>query len=162
MFTCGKRASSAEFAHMNGKTGLPLATPESLTPHSHRDVASSDDVSRHAVLIFSFDPLAAALLGAAVELASHVPHFARQGEAARSALLRVRPQLVLIDCDHEESCSDEFVGPALMTGARVILFRSRRTERDMSEFAERLSLRTIDMPAEHDDLTRLLREMLAE
>jgi hypothetical protein len=147
---------------MNGKTGLPLAAPQRITPHTLRDVSSSDGVSRHAVLIFSLDPLAAALLGAAVELASHVPHFARQGEAARGALLRVRPRLVLIDCDHEESCADEFVGPALMTGARVILFRSRRTERDMSAFAERLSLRILDMPTEHDALTHLLREMLVE
>ena len=118
-------------------------------------------MSVDAVLIFSNDPLAAALLGAAVELAGHMPHFARHDEAARSALLRVRPRLALIDCDHEESCSDEFIGPALMTGARVLLFRSHRTRRDMSAFADRLALRVMDMPSEHDVLTSLLREMLA-
>ena len=119
-------------------------------------------MSRHAVLIFSSDALAAALLGAAVELTGHVPHFVRQGEAARGALLRVRPRLVLIDCDHEESCSDEFVGPALMTGSQVLLFRSRRTERDMASFADRLALRVVEMPMDHDSLTRLLTETLAD
>lgn len=118
-------------------------------------------MSRHAVLIFSSDPLAAALLGAAVELAGHMPHFALRDEPARSALLRVRPRLVLIDCDHEETCTDEFVGPALMTSARVLLFRSHHTRRDMGEFAARLSLRIVDMPSEHEALTELLREMLA-
>jgi hypothetical protein len=126
------------------------------------DAGSDDDVSHHAVLILSSDALAAALLGAAVELAGHMPHFARQGEPARSALLRVRPKLILIDCDHEESCTDEFVGPALMTGGRVLLFRSRRTERDMREFATRLSLRIMDMPLEHETLTTLLLEMLED
>lgn len=123
---------------------------------SHQD----DDVSFRAVLIFSSDPLAAALLGAAVELAGHAPHFAGKDEAARAALMRVRPRLALIDCDHEESCSDEFVGPALMTGARVLLFRSRDNQRDMAELADRLALRVIDMPTSHDTLAEVLREML--
>ena len=122
----------------------------------------SDDVSHHAVLILSSDALAAALLGAAVELAGHVPHFSRQGEPARGALLRVRPKLVLIDCDYEEGCTDEFVGPVLMTGGKVLLFRSRRTEIDRTEFAERLSLRVVEMPLEHRELTTLLKEMLAD
>ena len=119
-----------------------------------------DDVSFRAVLIFSSDPLAAALLGAAVELAGHAPHFAGTDEPARAALMRVRPRLALIDCDHEESCSDEFVGPALMTGARVLLFRSRGNLRDMAELADRLKLRVIDMPTSHDTLTAVLGEML--
>ena len=114
----------------------------------------------HAVLIFSSDALAAALLGAAVELAGHVPHFARQGEPARSALLRVRPNLILIDCDHEETCADEFVGPALMASAQILLFRSRRTEHDRTAFATRLSLKVVDMPLDHEALTRLLKERL--
>jgi len=112
------------------------------------------------VLVFSSDPLAAALLGAAVELAGHLPHFMQGGESARGALLRVRPRLVLVDCDHEEACTDEFIGPALMTDARVLLFRSRRSVRDMGEFASRLQLRIVDMPMEHEGLTRLLTEML--
>jgi DNA-binding response OmpR family regulator len=119
-------------------------------------------VSRHAVLIFSSDAFAAALLGAAVELAGHVPHFVRDGEPARSALLRVRPRLILIDCDHEESCTDEFVGPALMTSAQVLLFRSQRTTRDMTDFASRLSLRVVDMPLEQEAFTRLLQERLGD
>jgi DNA-binding response OmpR family regulator len=132
-------------------------------PHSPPDnFELSDDVSHHAVLILSSDALAAALLGAAVELAGHLPHFARQGELARAALLRVRPKLVLIDCDHEESCTDEFVGPALMTGGKVLLFRSRRSETDRQEFAERLSLRVLDMPLDHRELTKILHELLDE
>ena len=116
----------------------------------------------HEVLVSSGDPLAAALLAAAVELAGHSPHFVQNGEPARSALRRIRPKLILIDCDHEETCSEEFIGPALMMDARVVLFRSHRTQRDMSEFANRLSLRIVDMPLEHDALTGLLNEMLAD
>ena len=70
--------------------------------------------------------------------------------------MRVRPRLVLIDCDHEESCSEEFVGPALMTGARVLLIRSARTVRDMTDFATRLGVRIVDMAAEHAAFPEIL------
>ncbi|MDB4899089.1 MAG: hypothetical protein JWN53_897 [Gemmatimonadetes bacterium] len=113
-------------------------------------------MSRHAVLIFSADSLAAALLGAAVELAGHEPNFPLPEESARAALLRIRPRIVLVDCDHEEGCSENFVGPAIMTGAKVVLFRSRRTARDMSEFADRLRLVVLDMPAAIDQLAAQL------
>lgn len=115
-------------------------------------------MSRQAVLIVSSDPLAAALLGAAVELAGHIPHFVRAGERTRAALMRMRPRLVLVDCDHTEGCSDEFVGPAIMTGSRVILFRSSRSTRDQNEFSQRLGLRILDMPTEHGAITAVIKE----
>jgi hypothetical protein len=117
-------------------------------------------VSRHDVLLLSSDPLASALLGAAVELAGHVPRFPRAGETARAALRRLRPRAVLVDCDHE-ACSDAFIGPALMTGARVQLFRSRRTQRDASDVARRLGVSIIELPMEPEALTTLLRDLPA-
>ena len=127
-----------------------------MQPPSH-----DDDVSRDTVLVLSSDPLAAALLGAAIELAGRAPKFPRADESPRSALLRVRPRLVVIDSDHEDACSEAFVGPALMTGSQVVLFRSRRTQRDVSEMADRLGLRTVEMPGEHDSLTSLLHELVS-
>jgi len=118
-------------------------------------------VSRHAVLVFSSDPLAAALLGAAIELSGYSPLFPRDAEPARDALLRVRPRLTVIDCDHTETCTEAFIGPALMTGSKVLLFRSRRTENDATDLAERLGLQVVEMPARHETLTRLLRELVA-
>lgn len=118
-------------------------------------------MSRHIVLVLSSDPLAAALLGAAIELAGHVPRYPLADESPRAALLRVRPRLVVVDCDHEDACSESFIGPALMTGSRVLLFRSRRTRRDVSELSDRLALRVATIPMEHEPLSRLLDEMLA-
>ena len=120
-----------------------------------------DDVRRVPVLVLSSDPLAAALLGAAIELAGYEPRFPDSSESARTALLRARPRLVVVDCDHEEGCSDAFIGPALMTGSRVLLFRSTRTKRDVSELSARIGLRVAEMPMAHEPLTRLLRQMLA-
>lgn len=114
-------------------------------------------MSRHDVLIFSADPLSAALLGAAVDLAGHSPHFPQPDESARAALLRLRPGAVLVDCDHEEACSESFIGPALMTDARVMLIRSPRTRRDTRGFARQLGLTVVEVPMEHDAFSALVR-----
>lgn len=116
-------------------------------------------MNRHDVLILSTDPLAAALLGAAVELAGHAPQFALPAEEARTALLRLRPRAVLVECDHDDACSEAFVGPALMTGARVHFVRSPRTRRDVADTARRLGVRVIDLPVEHDTLASLLQDL---
>ena len=139
---------------------LPAGPTLVLTLDAMLPPAHGDDGSRTPVLVLSSDPLAAALLGAAIELAGLAPRYPKLGESPRSALLRVRPRLVVIDCDHEDGCSDAFVGPALMTGSQVVLFRSRRTQRDMSEMASRLGLRTVEMPEEHHELTALLHELV--
>jgi hypothetical protein len=118
-------------------------------------------VTPHGVLILSSDPLAAALLGAAVELAGYAPSFSREGEPPRAALLRLRPRLVLVDCDHEDACTDAFVGPAIMTGAKVLLFRSRRSRRDVADLAARLQVTSVELPLEGDRLARVLDELLA-
>jgi len=117
-------------------------------------------VTRSAVLIFSEDPLAAALIGAAVELIGFEPMYATDGEPPRSALLRVRPRLVLVDCDHEGACGPSFIGPALMTGARVVLIASRRSRRDPRALASSFGLRALTLPAGLDAIAQQLRAEL--
>ena len=80
--------------------------------------------------------------------------------AARTAAVEPDRHLpVLIDCDHDEACSDAFVGPALMTGAHVHFVRSARTRRDIGDTARRLGVRVIDLPMEHDALASLMEDL---
>lgn len=116
-------------------------------------------MSRHAVLILSADVLAAALLGAAIELAGHQPHFPETDEAARDALRRVRPRLVVVDCAHTDACKEAFVGPALMTGARLLLFSSNRHGDGGIGVARRLGLDVVHLPGDQDVFLRRLREL---
>ena len=163
MFITAVSASSTVMRELRTTTGLPLAPESASTRHPRRDASSSDDdVSRQPVLIFSSDSLSGALLGAAVELSGHAPHFAGGKELARAALLRIRPRLALIDCDHEEACAEGFIGPAMMTGAHILLIHSRRSKRDMRALAHQLGVRVLEMPPEHESLVRLLRETLAD
>ena len=75
-----------------------------------------------SVLVISPDPLAAALLGALVELEGYAPHFLREREGPRDALRRVRPAVALVDCDSPEARRAAVIGPAKMMGVRVALF----------------------------------------
>lgn len=143
---------------------VPLLLRPGRTPVISHDAMLppvQDDVPRHLpVLVLSSDPLSAALIGAAIELGGYAPRFPQAGESARVALLRVRPRLVVVDCDHEDACSEGFIGPAIMTGSRVLLFRSRRTQRDARELSERLELRVMELPADQDQLVGVLHEIM--
>jgi hypothetical protein len=145
---------------LNGN-GPTLARSDGDTRHRAPDADSNTagDVSRHDVLILSTDPLAAALLGAAVELAGHSPHFPPPDETARAVLRRLRPRAVLIDCGHDEACSEAFIGPALMTGAKVQLFASHHTPSGARDVAQRLGLTIAELPMEHDALATLLHDL---
>jgi hypothetical protein len=111
-------------------------------------------------LIFSEDPLTAALMGAAVELAGFDPTYPVHHESPRDALLRTRPPLVLVDCDDEDASRPSLFGPALMTGARVILLSSRRTRRDAGLIASRFGLRIMRLPAALDSIAEVLETEL--
>jgi hypothetical protein len=161
MFIRGRPSSRAGTLHADMVGGPALARQSGCTRHRARDADSitAGDVTSRDVLILSADPLAATLLGAAVELAGRVPHFPEPGEAARAALLRLRPRVTLIDCDHEEACTESFIGPALMTGSRVQLFSSHRTTRDANGIAQRLGLSVATLPMEWHALANLLHDL---
>ena len=130
--------------------------PGADAPPSCRDIA----LSRHDVLILSADTLAAALLGAVVELAGHQPHFPHADEVARAALRRVRPRLIIVDCGDEHACSEAFVGPVLRTGTQLLLFDSPRHAADSVEVARRLGLNVLHLPDDHERLLQRLRDLV--
>jgi hypothetical protein len=114
--------------------------------------------SQPPVLVFSTDPFAAALIGAAVELAGASPVFPSPVEQPRDALLRLRPAMVFIDCDDDRACAENFLGPVMMTGANVVVFRSRRSRRDVVQLVNRLGVRTISLPEDGGTIHLLVRE----
>ena len=105
-----------------------------------------------AALVLSPDPLAGALLGAAVEVAGFRAEFARTDESLRASLARAKPSHVLIDCDDPNSRDESALGPALMTGARLFLFGNARKTNDLGAVASRFQARLVVLP---DDIDRL-------
>ena len=104
----------------------------------------------------SRDALAAALLGALVELEGYAPRFVHDREPARDALRRVRPMAVLVDCEFPEGCAAAFVGPAKMMGARVVLFGRPAVARVVAACAQQFDVPVLAMPPAPGELARLL------
>jgi hypothetical protein len=107
-------------------------------------------------LVLSTDALAAALLGALAELVGYAPHFARAGEAARDALRRVRPSVVLAGCDFPDACGPGLIGPAKMMGARVLVFGPPPDAARVRDCAALWEVGVLPLPPTADELRRAL------
>jgi hypothetical protein len=114
-------------------------------------------MTQRAVLILSTDAFAGALLGAAIELVGATPIYPREDEGPRDALLRIRPAVALVDCDHETACTESFFGPAMMIGARVAVFTSSRSRRVLDPIAEEFGVRTFGLPIDFEELSEIIR-----
>lgn len=105
-------------------------------------------------LVIASDPVLAALVATLAELAGIQVAFPQSGENPRSALLRTRPAFVIADCDQADTGSEAFVGPALMTGARLALMCSRThfARERLQAIADRHGLAFFLMPDDADAL----------
>lgn len=109
-------------------------------------------------LVLSHDPMASALIGAAAETSGLDVRLHARGERLRDVLLGVRPGIVLADCDVDDA-REAFVGPAIMTGARVALFCAERDAAGTARaraLADRYDLAFFALPSDLDALQAFL------
>ena len=124
-----------------------MRTPESPSQH---------------VLVLSPDPVAAALLGMFVELASYLPAFAQADERPEEAVARVRPlAVVLLDGSLEEARSDLFFAVAARARVGVAIFGAQRAPREISPHASARGVPAFAFPTSVADLERMLRQARA-
>lgn len=109
-----------------------------------------------AALILSTDTLGAALLGAALELLGYRAVFPLEGETGADALRRLKPGVVLVDGGDEFLSDTAVLGPALMTGARLVFFGTAERVRDLRVLAARYEATLLALPDDVDDLARVL------
>jgi DNA-binding NtrC family response regulator len=114
------------------------------------------------VLIFSHDPLAAALLGGLVETLGYEVHFRRPPELVEDTLRRVRPRVCLVDCADADACREDFLGRATMRGVSVVIFGTREAIEHVRALAAAYQLGTLLMPPNGDDLEALLQQACAD
>lgn len=107
-------------------------------------------------LILSPDPLGAALVGAAAELAGCRVAYPQEGESAPDAIRRVKPVAVMVDATHPIVSEPASLGPALMTGASVILFGTPPQLRELTALAGASRAKTIALPDGIGQLPALL------
>lgn len=123
------------------------------------DSAELPPRSASTVLVLSHDAVAAALLGALVEILGYAVRFRRPPETPDEAVRRVRPRVALIDCEDNVSCTDEIVGRAVMRGASVAIFGAPEALDRVRAFALERDIAVLLMPPETAMLDQLLRSM---
>lgn len=126
------------------------------------DSAGLPPRSASTVLVLSHDAVAAALLGALVEILGYTVRFRRPPETAEDAVRRVRPRIALIDCEDGDACTDEIVGRAAMRGISVVIFGAPEALDSVRAFALEHNLAVLLMPPASDELDQLLRETLSD
>src|SRR5919204_3729124 len=98
------------------------------------------------VMVVSTDPVIAALLGTMVELEEHTAVFPAGGERTTAAVARQRPDLILLDCDHEAAASAKFVDEARSFGSGIVLFSPGRAGDEVRERAEQWNVPWFSLP----------------
>jgi len=115
-------------------------------------------VNHRPVLVLSSDDLAGALLAALAESAGLSPVFARPAETPRDALRRLRPDVVLVDCEHETACTEQFLGPVRMTGATALVFGRGADAERLRSLADQHRVRVFTLPLDAEELARAIRD----
>lgn len=113
-----------------------------------------------SVLVLAREELIAALLGLLVETTGHTVDFAKPGEASVAAMRRLRPGVIIVDCDHSD-CTEDLVRAAREVGARLILYSAAREPEYVRKVAAPSRSQSFTFPIEPPQLDALIREHAA-
>jgi DNA-binding NtrC family response regulator len=98
------------------------------------------------ILVVAKEPLIQSLMCSMVELSGHKASIPCGDERVANAITRVRPQLVLLDCEHDAACEQEAYDAAASVRAQVLLFTPARTRAEVEDFAANRGLRSLALP----------------
>ena len=104
-------------------------------------------MAKSQVLIVARDANIASLMESLVECAGYRPAHPAADERPLDALARLRPPVLLLDCDHTLATGDSLVVAARGIGSRVVLFSAAHRAWELDRFAQRRGLRAIALPA---------------
>jgi len=113
-----------------------------------------------AVLILVRDILGAGLFAALAESTGHRPVFPFNGERPETAVERLRPPRILLECFHPAARSDSLFSAAEAIGSRVILFAPAAPWGEFEEIARRRNVAAFVHPGAGESLAAMVRSAL--
>ena len=112
------------------------------------------------ILVIAKEPLIQTLMCSLVDLSGHRALQPRSDEPVAAAIGRVRPQLLLLDCEHDCACEQEAYDAAARVGAEVLLFTPSRTNAEVADFASGRGLRSMALPIRLHEFSETLQTSL--
>ena len=116
--------------------------------------------SSSTILVIAKEPLIQTLMCSLVDLAGYHAAHSRSDESLAEAVTRVRPRLVLLDCEHDEACEDDAYRAASSVGAEVLLFTPSRSHAEVADLAAARGLRSMALPIRLHEFTEALDSTL--
>lgn len=107
------------------------------------------------VIILAREEVVAALLGLMVELKGFQPKFLGRAEPVEDAILREKPEAVIIDCDHPDY-GEVLLETMKKAGAVPIVFSPIRMSSEVKSVAARHGIRSFTLPTDTDTFGRVL------
>ena len=117
---------------------------------------------KQTILILANEEVISALLGAMVELEGHTPAFPAHDERPLAALARVRPSLLLLDCEHDLAWEEESMRRIADGGTRTLLFSAMRSQREIEMIASRYGFPAFVLPVAFREFTERVESLLDE
>ncbi len=117
---------------------------------------------KQTILILANEEVISALLGAMVELEGHVPAFPAHDERPLAALTRMRPSLVLLDCEHDLAWDEGAMRRLGDSGTRTLLFSAMRSQREVETIASRYGHPAFVLPVAFREFTERVESLLDE
>jgi hypothetical protein len=112
------------------------------------------------VLILVRDILGGSLFAALAEGADRQPVFPFAGERPETAVERIRPASILLECYHPAARSDAFFAAAATVPSRVILFAPGAPWADCEEIARQRAVAAFVHPGNGQFLSDLVQQAL--
>jgi DNA-binding NtrC family response regulator len=112
------------------------------------------------ILVIAKEPLIQTLMCSLVELSGHRAAQPRSDETVTASVARVRPRLLLLDCEHDAACEDDAYRAAASVGADVLLFTPSRSRAEVADFAAERGLRSMALPIRLHEFSETLQSTL--
>lgn len=119
-------------------------------------------LSKQTILILAKEEVISALLGAMVELDGLGPVFPPADERPMAAIRRLRPDLLLLDCEHELLWDADAMRCISATGTRLLLFSAMRSQSEIEELAMRHRAAAFALPVSFHDFAERVDRALSE
>lgn len=113
------------------------------------------------ILVIAKEPLIQTLMCSLVDLSGHRAAQPRSDETVAAAIARVRPRLLLLDCEHDGACEDDAYLAASSVGAAVLLFTPSRSHAEVADLAAQRGLPSMALPIRLHEFSETLQLSLS-
>jgi hypothetical protein len=111
-------------------------------------------------MVLANEEVISALLGAMVELDDYAPVFPAADEQPLTAICRYRPDLLLLDCEHDLAWDARAMRCIADSGTRVLLFSAMRSQREVDQIASAYGAAGFVLPVGFRDFAAQLEHAL--